>query len=144
MGGGKDRYHNQARRALENAGWTVTHDPFTFRFGLRSLLRIDLGAEWRATALEAEQGQRLIAVEIKSFTLTSLSTDMYMAVGQYYCYHSWLHRTAPNRVLYLAVPDSAIDAVFAHQIGRVVQEDHGPIRLIGFDPETARVTRWVE
>jgi hypothetical protein len=103
-----------------------------------------LGAEWRATALEAEQGRRQIAVEIKSFTLTSLSTDMYMAVGQYYCYHSWLLRTAPNRVLYLAVPDSVIDAVFAHQIGRAVQEDHGPIRLIGFDPETARVTRWVE
>jgi hypothetical protein len=27
---------------------------------------------------------------------------MYMAVGQYYCHHSWLLRTAPNRVLYLA------------------------------------------
>ena len=50
----------------------------------------------------------------------------------------------PNRVLYLAVPDSAIDEVFLQEIGQAVQADHGRIRLIGFDPETERVLRWVE
>src|SRR5262245_17632358 len=61
-------------------GWTITHDPFTFRFGLPSLLRVDLGAEMRGNVLEAQRGYHQIAIEIKSFTKASISTDLYMAV----------------------------------------------------------------
>lgn len=140
----KDRYHREARRALENDGWTVTHDPFTFRFFFPARLRVDLGAEMKRDALEAERQGQFIAVEIKSFALTAVSIDLYMAVGQYYCYHAWLRRTAPNRMLYLAVPDTAIETVFLQPIGQTVQEDHGHIRLIGFDPQTERITRWID
>lgn len=137
-------YHRQARRALENDGWSITHDPFTFRFFFPARLRVDLGAEITRDALEAQRGGYLIAVEVKSFALTTVSTDLYMAVGQYYCYNAWLRRTVPNRVLYLAVPDTAIDAVFMQPIGQSVQADHGRIRLIGFDPATERITQWID
>jgi hypothetical protein len=141
---GKDRLHKQAKRALENDGWIVTHDPFAFRFSLPSKLRIDLGAEIPKSALEAERAGRQIAVEIKSFALPAVSTDLYVAVGQYYCYHAWLRRAVPNRLLYLAVPDFALRIVFQQPIGQSVQQDHGYIRLIGFDPDTERITRWIE
>ena len=139
---GKDRYHKQARHALENDGWTITHDPFKFRFGFDAALRVDLGVTL-GTVLEAQRGRREIAVEVKSFT-TSPSTDMYVAVGQYYCYQSWLRRRHPNRVLYLAVPNTAIVNLFQQPVGQTVQQDHGFIRLIGFDPDTERIVQWIE
>jgi hypothetical protein len=140
---GKDRLHKQARRALENEGWRITSDPFTFRFKLRSQLRVDLAAEL-GTLLEAQQGQRQIAVEVKPFDRKTLSTDIYIAVGQYYCYHSWLRRVAPNRVLYLAVPIEIVETVFQQPLGQSIQEDHGYIRLIGFNPATERIEQWIE
>jgi hypothetical protein len=50
----------------------------------------------------------------------------------------------PDRVLYLAVPDHIISTVFLQRVGQAVQEDYGRIRLIGFDPRTERVVRWIE
>jgi hypothetical protein len=140
---GKDRLHYEARRALENDGWNITHDPFAFQFGFLAKQRVDLGATL-GTLLEARQGQRQIAVEVKSFDRKTLSTDVYMAVGQYYCYHSWLRRRHPNRVLYLAVPNTAIVNVFQQPAGQTVQQDHGYIRLIGFDPDTERIIQWID
>jgi hypothetical protein len=54
---GKDRYHKQALRSLENDGWTITHDPFKFRFGFPAALRIDIGATL-GNRLEAQQSPR--------------------------------------------------------------------------------------
>ncbi len=59
----KDKYHNAVKKALENAGWSVTDDPYTFFVG-KSKLQIDLGAE-RLIAAEHE-GEK-IAVEVKVF-----------------------------------------------------------------------------
>jgi hypothetical protein len=98
----------------------------------------------RGAFLEASQGQCRIAIEIKSFTLPTISTDLYMAVGHSFCYHAWLRRVVPDRVLYLAVPDHIISTVFLQRVGQAVQEDYGRIRLIGFDPTTERVVRWIE
>jgi len=29
----RDRYHYEAKRALEKDGWTITHDPFRLQIG---------------------------------------------------------------------------------------------------------------
>jgi hypothetical protein len=40
----KDKYHQQVRQALENDGWTITHDPYFLRMeGVN--FPVDLGAE---------------------------------------------------------------------------------------------------
>ncbi len=31
----RDKYHNNVRRALEKAGWEITHDPYYLRVGRR-------------------------------------------------------------------------------------------------------------
>ncbi len=58
----KDIYHKQVRNALQNAGWTITHDPFVLKWGLRDLF-IDLGAE---RLFAAEKGAEKIAVEVSA------------------------------------------------------------------------------
>ena len=68
----RDVYHTAVRNALVKDGWIITHDPYTFTFGLRNLF-VDLGAEW---PIAAEKGGRKIAVEIKSFGSPSEVHDL--------------------------------------------------------------------
>ncbi|NEQ65022.1 MAG: hypothetical protein F6K21_05880 [Symploca sp. SIO2D2] len=49
-----DIYHQHVRTALEKDGWIITHDPFTFKVGVRQLL-IDLGAEKLIAAQKDKQ-----------------------------------------------------------------------------------------
>ena len=57
----KDRQHDNARKALENDGWKITHDPMTVSLPDMDLF-IDLGIE---RVIGAIRGNREIAVEIK-------------------------------------------------------------------------------
>lgn len=41
----KDKYHESVRRALIKDGWTITHDPYRFRYLSSKDQEIDLGAE---------------------------------------------------------------------------------------------------
>ncbi len=78
----KDRYHDDAKTALVNDGWTITHDPLTLRWGRKDLF-VDLGAE---KLLAAEKEGRRIAVEVKSFSGHSEMNDLENALGQYVLY----------------------------------------------------------
>lgn len=97
----KDIYHENVKKALENEGWTVTHDPYTLAIGRRSGY-IDLGAEMIA----AEKGKDKIAVEVKSFLQKSDLNAFEDAVGQFLVYLFALEKKEPDRVLWLAVPYS--------------------------------------
>ena len=50
----RDRYHYEAKRALQKDGWTITHDPFALEIGEKGLA-VDLGAE---RLINAEKGQQ--------------------------------------------------------------------------------------
>src|SRR5437667_2011848 len=95
----RDKLHDEARRALENDGWTITDDPLVVRFG-DTFGEIDLGAE---RLLGAEKGGKRIAVEVKSFLGTSMLSEFHTALGQYLNYREALARHQPGRRLYLAV-----------------------------------------
>jgi hypothetical protein len=60
----KDIFHDLVKQALQNEGWSITHDPFKIMLGRRRGY-IDLGAEKEVIA--AQKGNEKIAVEIKSF-----------------------------------------------------------------------------
>jgi hypothetical protein len=51
----RDKYHDTVKQVLIKDRWTITHDPFMLRAGLRDLY-IDLGAE-RLLAAEKRRGQ---------------------------------------------------------------------------------------
>ena len=59
----RDEYHEIAKNALINDGWTITADPMDLTIGGVELLA-DLAAE---KILAAEKENDKIAVEIKSF-----------------------------------------------------------------------------
>ena len=78
----RDKYHNAVRNALIKDGWTITHDPLRLVWGKRDMY-VDLGAK---KLLGAQKGERLIAVEIKSFAGASEMADLEKAVGQFSVY----------------------------------------------------------
>ena len=65
----KDFFHDHVRRALENDGWAITHDPFRVEYE-GDEYEMDLGAE---RLIAAEKGTEKIVVEIKSFLKASMT-----------------------------------------------------------------------
>lgn len=78
----RDIYHNTVKQALQNDGWTITHDPLPLEIG-RKRLSADLGAE---KLISAEKSLKKIVVEVKSFVGQSDVKDLEQALGQYVLY----------------------------------------------------------
>jgi hypothetical protein len=134
----RDLFHHIVRIALEKEGWQITHDPY----GLQAdsfELAIDLGAE---KVIAAELGETKIAVEIKSFLGSSKITEFYGALGQFITYRLALQKLEPERILYLAVPESLYDKFFATSL---VQEllQQNTIYLITYDIEQEEIIKWI-
>lgn len=135
----RDIYHEAAKNAMSKDGWTITHDPFRIRLARGKNLFVDLGAE---RLIAAERGIEKIAIEIKSFRSASDMQDLEEAVGQFVLYNQLLNRYAPERKLYLAVPDEIGTSVFEEEAGQVLIED-GIIRVVTFDPLQEEIVRWI-
>lgn len=101
----RDNIHNHIKKALENEGWTITHDPYPLKIGRKSA-EIDLGAE---RILAATKDNEKIAIEINSFIQSSTITAFYHALGQFELYERALKIHEPDRVLYLALPQEAYE-----------------------------------
>jgi hypothetical protein len=134
----RNRYHRQLRRALENDGWTITHDPLHLKFGGRDML-VDLGAE---RLLAAEKAEQRVAVELHSFVGPSEVEDLQKAVGQFTLYEMVLARTDPERKLFLAVSHLTFDNLFQEPLGQLLI-DGGPLRLVVFDPFQEELRQWI-
>ncbi len=138
----RDSYHNAVKTALIADGWTITHDPYRIEYAGKDAY-VDLGAE-RASldmVLAAERGRTAIAVEIKTFTGLSVLTDLQQAIGQFLLYRTWMRRTDPQRLLYLAVDVETAVSVFAQEFGRIVADDV-QIRLIVINMTAERIVEW--
>lgn len=134
----KDLYHDHVRKALETAGWTITHDPLSVKWLGRSL-QIDLGAE---RIIAAEKGDEKIAVEVKSFIGDSPIEDLRDAVGQFVIYRAALRVGQPDRRLYLAIRADVYANIFEPPEGELLRAEER-IRLIVFDAEKQEVIKWI-
>jgi len=134
-----DLYHDAVVRALVADGWRVTDDPLVLPVGTRELY-VDLAAE--RAAIGAEREGRRIAVEIKSFVRPSALADLHEAVGQYAVYRSVLEHVDAGREIYLAVPIRVHEGIFSERVGQIVLESQH-IKLIVFDHQSERITRWI-
>ncbi|WP_083636818.1 element excision factor XisH family protein [Leptolyngbya sp. 'hensonii'] len=90
----RDAFHDIVRTALQRDGWIITHDPYPLQAGSFDLA-IDLGAE---KVIAAQQGDRKIAVEIKSFLGPSKITEFYGAMGQFIAYRAALQVQEQDRI----------------------------------------------
>lgn len=133
----KDKYHELVKKALIEDGWTITHDPMVVP-SLIADLEVDLGAE---RIIGAEKGAEKIAVEVKSFLGKSMLHDFYKAIGQFGFYYLALSEEEPDRMLYLAIPDSAYRFLFKDPIAVQLAEKNG-VRLIVYSIENKNIKSW--
>ena len=135
----KDIYHNLVKQALENDGWTITHDPFYLSVGIgRRKVATDLGAE---KFIVAEKGLVRILVEIKSFITSSNINELHHSVGQYDFYSLLLETQDPNRIPYLAMPKDAYEDLIREPIIQTYLDRHN-VRLIIFDTQNPIIHAW--
>jgi XisH protein len=133
----KDIFHEAVRVALQQDGWTITHDPYTLE-SLGTEIHVDLGAE---QIFAAERGTERIAVEVKSFLGNSYVYDFYQALGQYLSHLRALTVKEPERKLLLAVPLQAYKAFFVKTDVQAALRDFG-LHLVVYDPAKQRVVNW--
>jgi len=134
----KDIYHDNIKNALIKDGWTITHDPYVVQWGRKDLF-IDLGAK---KLIAASQGDRKIAVEVKSFISRSTISDLQKALGQYTLYLDVLARLEPDRILYLAVRRDTFTEVFQDPIGEILLENKR-LKLLVFDEVKEEIQQWI-
>lgn len=134
----RDIYHDTVKHALVKDGWTITHDPFPLRYGVRRLYA-DLGAE---KLLAVARANRAIVVEIKSFSGPSEVADLQEALGSYGMYRHILAETHPTLELYLAVPQDAYAGVFVEPLGQLMVSRE-QVRLLVFDQNEEMIIQWM-
>ncbi len=134
----RDLYHSVVRQALENDGWTITHDPYNLQYEDVNLA-VDLGAE---KLIAAEKENRKIAIEVKSFLAKSTIYAFHEALGQYINYKRILEWTGKKRTLYLAIPNDIYNKFFVKPFAsRIIKEEK--INLIVFNPEENHINKWI-
>ena len=133
-----DLYHNSVKNALIKDSWMITDDPLHLQWGTKDMY-VDLGAE---QLLAAEQGERRIAVEVKSFISPSEMVDLRDSVGQFVMYRAVLRQLQPDRTLYLAVREVTFNSLFEEPIGKLLRESEC-LNLIVFEPKKEVILRWI-
>jgi hypothetical protein len=83
----------------------------------------------------------LNAVE-PSFLGSSKITEFYRALGQFITYRLALQQLEPDRILYLAVPESLYDKFFATSLVQEILQQN-TIYLITYDIEQEEVIKWI-
>ena len=131
------KFHDAAKHALEKDGWTIMHDPYNLRFNGKDF-PIDIGAE---KILAAEKNGVKIAVEVKSFLRESTMNEYHTALGQYINYLAEPSKQEPDRILYLALPDTAFTELSTNTLFQLSMEI-APVRFILFDETEEIITSW--
>jgi hypothetical protein len=135
----KDRFHQIVKTALQNEGWTITHDPYHIDLGFVDFY-IDLGAE---QLLAATKDREKIAVEIKTFMAASTISEFHTAVGQFINYRIALEEDDPERSLYLAIPSEIHRRFFNYSfIQTVIQRNK--ILLLVYDFTKQEIVQWIK
>jgi len=134
----RDLFHQDVKEALIKEGWTVTDDPLSFKIG-KMQVQMDLGAE---RLIAAEKGSERIAIEIKTFGNLSFITALYEAVGKYIIYRNVLKRLQPDRMLFLALPETIFERFFEEAFIQETVQEEG-INLILYNQSDKLITRWI-
>jgi XisH protein len=135
----KDIYHEAVKNALIKDGWRIIADPYTIEYEGDNLYA-DLLAE---KTLLAEQQERRIVVEIKSFINPSPMNDFQNALGQYLLYRDFLEFSHKDYELYLAVKNAVFNTFFQRKSIQAVIKRH-QINLIVFNDKKEEIISWIK
>ncbi len=93
--------------------------------------------------IAAIKGTQKIAVEIKSFVGPSKVNEFHKAMGQFNDYFVALESLAPDRELFLAVPESIYKSFFQEDfIQRALKRNEA--QLVIFDPHQELIKKWIK
>lgn len=134
----KDNVQEAFVAALENDGWTITHDPLTLRLRRKNVF-VDLGAE---KLVEAEKDGKKIAIEVKSFSASSILAEFYRAIGQYQIYKVALSKQYPDYELFLAMPHAAYALLESELLEDPDYENILNIKTVLFDIRNPKFIVW--
>ena len=135
-----DQCEPQVIRALEKAGWVVTHHPTAIRIDERKGNYVFADLRLR----DSQSDKVIIVVEVKCFAETQpLLSEFYVAVGQYILYRNALAMNDLDLPLYLAIPLAPFNTFFQHPLIQSVLQD-ARIKLIVVDLELEEVVTWLD
>lgn len=136
----QDRCHAAMVNALKKQGWRVTHDPYPIRWhtGMNYVF-----ADLRLQYAQNGKTSDLIVVEVKCFAEKSKQLqDLYQSVGQFQFYRQSLKVYDLGETLYLAVPLSIYETLFAlptvMALFREIQ-----IKFVVVDLDKEEIVEWV-
>ncbi|AFZ54756.1 XisH family protein [Cyanobacterium aponinum] len=135
----KDVYHDIVKNALIKDGWMILAAPYTIEYEDDNLYA-DLLAQ---KTLLAQQQDRKIVVEIKSFLNPSPMNDFQNALGQYLLYRDFLNFSHKNYELYLAVKSSVFNSFFQRKSIQAVIKHYG-VDFIVFNQNREEIISWVK
>jgi XisH protein len=133
----RDSFHETVKEALRKDGW-VAITPLTLKYG-NTRLEVDLSAE---RLIVAEKAHLKIAIEVKSFTSSSVVYEFHQAVGQYLHYRLVLARTQSLRIAYLAMPSIIYTRYFGDEFFQDSLQTH-QIKLILVDVDRQEIDQWL-
>jgi len=135
----KDLFHNEVKRALEKADWTITHDPLELEWE-EVRVKIDLAAE---KLIAAQRAETKIAIEIKSFISPSPINEFHTALGQFLNYRLLLETQDSDRQLYLAIPIDTYISFFQSIFAQTTIQRY-QLKLIVYNPITEEIVTWID
>lgn len=135
----KDIIHEPVKNAIKNDGWTVTNDQYSVQYA-EFTIYADLAAE---RMIAAQQGNRKIALEIKSFIKRSAVQDVRDSLGQYVVYRAYLAETEPDRKLYMAISTRAYHDIFSLKAVQFLVKQFS-VAIVVVNIELEEVVAWIE
>jgi hypothetical protein len=134
----KDIYHDAVKNALIKDGWRILADSYFLQYE-DAQLYADLLAE---KTLLAQQNNRTIVVEIKSFINPSPMRDFELALGQYIVYRDILDLSEKHYAIYLAVKDTVFESFFQRKSVKAIVKRH-QVEFIVFNNEQEEIVSWI-
>jgi hypothetical protein len=104
----KDNFHQTVVEALKKDNWTITNDPLFMPTKSGFNFYIDLGIE---RIINAQKGKEIVAIEIKSFSITSPLYSFYEMLGQFLVYNIGLKQQVLQWNLWIAISEAGYEKI---------------------------------
>lgn len=137
----KDHIHNSVKAALENEGWIVTDDPLTIDLSEDdTFFDVDLAAEKRSQLPDV---QKIVAIEVKSFSGGSIINAFHEALGQFLNYQAAIEEQRLNMELFLAVSKEGWERLNEYKFiqRRTLQYK---LQFLVIDIAAKRIEKWIK
>ena len=134
-----DAIHDAVVAALENDDWDIIKENWTLRYQ-EVRLAVDIFAK---KTIFAQQGEKKILVEVKSFSGRSFIKQLQAALGQYGMYHNIILWEELDFELYMAISERVYSLFFTRQSTKDFLNAY-QVKLLVIDTDEEKVVQWIK